>query len=487
MIENFEGGGSKVLRLMTDGNQDIFRYGLSKYEDSQFEDPTFIGFTLEIDNTSALFTDVLPFLEKHSNTRREMLARIPIYNQFISKVQQIFSSQESVADDFDKSRFIKQHYINNISGLQNLTKKFNVWKEDKLEIELNEDIALYTSYLAYLYNNLTYSYENGRELIPENLLKFNLYIKMSEIRNLTSVGKIQSGNFRDQQIVNALKNNVTCITYKLYDCQFNFMDSRPFDDSIEQAGIDGNIPASAIVNMEIFFKSVSRQIFNPLISNAIAMNDNKIDLDLLIVGTSGSTSPTGQTIDPSGNLLDENGNSISQPFSVDSQSQYNKEAFLNDNRNPSSLNTLDTEDTEGVSGMTEKQKEIDKLIKHNEKYNIDEEALNRSVRNLETEQDLIDQNNVIADPLGSLVNNIKTKAEDTVKFEKERQLRALKRRRNELFRVFLGDLERDIGLRRISPENVNEPTPELLVSIERLRNAMGSVVFDTVIGGLTGN
>ena len=48
MIENFEGGG-KLIRMMTDANQDIFRYGLHKYGDSEHEDPTYLGFTLEID------------------------------------------------------------------------------------------------------------------------------------------------------------------------------------------------------------------------------------------------------------------------------------------------------------------------------------------------------------------------------------------------------------------------------------------------------
>jgi hypothetical protein len=67
---------------------------------------------------------------------------------------------------------------------------------------------MWSSYLTYLYNNLTYSYENGRELIPENLLKFNMYIKISEIRNFTSTEKFNSTDQRDINIANALKNNV---------------------------------------------------------------------------------------------------------------------------------------------------------------------------------------------------------------------------------------------------------------------------------------
>ena len=41
-------------------------YNLKLEETSTFEDPTYLGFTIELDENSALFNDVLPFLEKQN-------------------------------------------------------------------------------------------------------------------------------------------------------------------------------------------------------------------------------------------------------------------------------------------------------------------------------------------------------------------------------------------------------------------------------------
>lgn len=484
MIKNFEDGG-KIMRLMSDANQDVFRYGLTKYAGSEFEDPTYIGFTIEIDTESALFTQVLPFLEKHGQNRSEIAARIPVYKQFIDKVQTIFNSQESVQEDVDKSRFIKSHYINSISGLNNLTKKYNVWKEDVLTLQLYEDISLFSSYLAHLYNNLTYSYENGRELIPENLLKFNMYIKMSEIRNLTNIRKLQSNEPSEQFIANALKNNVTSIVYKLYDCQFDFMKSKPFDDEVAVNGIDGQAPADSFIEMDLYFKSVSRQIYNPLIESSIAMNDNKIDLDVLIVGLSGNASPTGQNADGDGNLIGPNGERF-QKQSVDANSNYNQEAFLADDRKPSDISTYEIEaDEQGTNDLLEKQRTLEKLQAFNDEYNIDEEALNRE--STDSIQGLANQDNIKGDPLGELTEQLQETAKDTVKSEKERLIRQLKRKRNELARSFLSDIRDNVGIKRISPENVNDETAPGQISIERLRNNLGNAVFDEIITNVTGN
>jgi hypothetical protein len=123
-----------VNRTIVDPNQDVFRYGLHKYRDSKYEDPTYLGFTIELDDNSALFTQVLPFLERRSAANwTELKSRIVIYQQFVDKIKQIFNSQESVKEEFDKTRFIKQHYINTVSGLDNLKKKFNVYREDRLK------------------------------------------------------------------------------------------------------------------------------------------------------------------------------------------------------------------------------------------------------------------------------------------------------------------------------------------------------------------
>ena len=41
-----------------------------------------------------------------------------------------------------------------------------------------------SQYLSELYLDLTYSYSTHRQLIPSNLLRFDMYIILSDVRNM---------------------------------------------------------------------------------------------------------------------------------------------------------------------------------------------------------------------------------------------------------------------------------------------------------------
>lgn len=482
------------LRTVVDANQDIFRYGLHKYRDSMYEDPTYLGFTIELDDNSALFTQVLPFLERRGGQNwTELQSRIPVYKQFVSKIQQIFNSQESIVNEFDKTRFIKQHYINSVSGLNNLTKKFNLYQEDKLDFQLHEDIAMWSTYLSYLYNNLTYSYENGRELIPENLLKFNMYIKISEIRSLTSIGKLKSNDPSDLQIADALKNNVTQLVYKLYDCEFNFIGATPVDDSINQSGIDTPTLNHSIVPFSIFFKSVSRQIYNPLIPNSLSMNDNKIDLDVILVNPSGDANPGGQTTD---NKLGPDG----QPFQrqqVDSVSTFDQEAFKNvkSSKKPSSVSTADNEEDadrsrSDISGV---QRKRDELIEENEPLKAYQRPGKPDERLQGAPDDLIAENqrpSFLDDPqqaLDNLGSQITNRLENTLSLQKDRAINRIKQKRNELVKTFIYDVQDSVGLTKIVPANVYTDSGIGANLLNQLASDVGVTTIESLINIITGN
>lgn len=467
------------LRTLVDGNQDIFRYGLFKFDESKFEDPTYLGFTIELDDKSALFNDVLPFLEKHSATRTEMASRIPVYKEFVAKVKQIFNSQESVKEEADKSKFIKQHYINAVSGLNLLTKKFTAWRDDKLTIELYEDIAMFSSYLTHLYNNLVYSYENGRMIIPENLLKFNMYIKISEIRNLTSIAGLASNDITQQQIAQSLKNNITCIVYKLYDCEFDFFSSQPVPEQIVQAGIDAAPVSHAILNLDVYYKSVSRQIYNPLVFNAIAMNDNKVDLDVKIVGTSGQASTTGQVTDESATKVSEDGQPVQQQ-NVESVAVYNQEAFLTQNqKKPSSSQTYDVESQSGSvteqRDLSERDKQIEELQNFNKPLS--------PFRSVGTPDVAADEEQTFLQSLGQQAaqagRNIIETAQNVVK--RKAETLALQKR-NELIRKFLNTVKQGATLnKQINPDNVYTNQDYFKDALAQL----GGDVGQTISGELT--
>lgn len=492
------------LRTITSGNLDVFRYGLQKSNtESLYEDPTYLGFTIEMDEQSALFTQVLPFLEKHSTTRAEMKARIPVYKEFVNKVNMMFNSQESAADDTQRNQFIKQHYINSISGLSNLAKKFNRWREDRLDIELYEDISLSSSYLAYLYNNLVYSYENGRLIIPENLLKFNLRIKISEIRNLTSIRQLNSNDPTDQAIVNALKYNVTCIVYKLFDCEFDFYNALPFDDTIAQAGIGQNLPSESIVPMGIFYKSVGRHIYAPLISNSISMNDNKVDLGVIIVNSNGSTNPNGQ-VNNSDILLGPNGEPFQQ-LNADAVSDGNIEGFpAAGMKKPSALSTYTSEIQRNPNAQTENDlateaQQIRDLLDYNSELAPESNNLQNSEfppLKASDKGSLLDSivgkdlSSAIDDPTAAL-NNLGKKVAKTVENSAKWQLhlatQRLKQKRNELVRKFVNDVERQVGIKTIVPDNVYTNQDYYTKLLDQLKSDVGLTIGNEVIKIITGN
>lgn len=491
------------LRTITEGNLDVFRYGLHKYEDSVFEDPTYLGFTVELDENSALFTQVLPFLEKHSATRTEMQARIPVYKEFVNRVQMIFNSQESVASPDQRSQFIKQHYINSISGLSNLAKKFNRWREDRLDIELYEDISMTSTYLAYLYNNLVYSYENGRIIVPENLLKFNLRIKISEIRNLTSIRQLKSTDVTDQAIVNALKYNVTCIAYKLFDCEFDFVNSQPFDDTIAQAGIGQNLPSESILPMGIFFKSSSYQIYAPLIRNSISINNNKVDLGITITNSNGSTNPNGQA-NPSDILIGENGQPF-QELNADSISDGSIEGFpAASTKKPSDLSTYTIEtnnnpDIKTENDLAAKAQQLRDLMEYDEELAPEGTPLRTTQfpplkagepGNILDNIIGKDLSHAIQDPTGALKDlgtKVAKQVQNSAKWQLHLATQKLKQKRNELVRKFVNDVERQVGIKTIVPDNVYTNQDYYQNLLDQLKSDVGLTVGNEVIKIVTGN
>lgn len=481
------------IRRMVDGNTDVFRYGLQKEIDSQFEDPTLLGFTIEIDNdaSNALFNQVLPFLEKHSVKRKEHNSRIPIYNDFKNRILQIFRSQESIEQASDSSVYIKSHYINTVSGLNNLAKKFIKWKEDALEIELYEDISLYTSYIASLYNNLVYSYESGRTLIPENLLKFDLNIKISEIRNLTSIRKLASTNATDQEIANALKNNVTCITYKLHDCQFDFVESLPFADSITQSGIGAALPTNSVVNMKIYFKSVSRKMYAPLVTKSLQMNDNSYDLGLVVVGLGGDKKTNGQATSNNTTITNPDDTSFQKSESTTQAQAAPNSDFLNSYfKKPSSGDTYENEVAkhedlkQDETGLIANSKLIREILEYNAPLQPKFGLANKPAdKTLDEDVGGFDFSEIVSNPqkaLNEAESRIAKKATFIGNSLLQKAKNAINQRRAELINKFVHDVAKKVGLKKITPANVYDTPNYFKDELARIGNQAGFDILNEI-------
>jgi hypothetical protein len=122
-------------------------------------------------------------------------------------------------------RAYMSYYLKKIDGLDKLSenngpleKKFLVdYRKDVIKLEFYEDVSLTLGTLAHLYKLLYWSKPNGKGLIPENLLRFNCDIVVSECRNFNRTRKaVNSGNLE------IIKDNVSRYIYSLRECQFYF-------------------------------------------------------------------------------------------------------------------------------------------------------------------------------------------------------------------------------------------------------------------------
>lgn len=117
------------------------------------------------------------------------------------------------------------YYLKKVSGLEKLieanipdtNKSLVAYRKDLLKLTFTEDVSLDMGTLAYLYKLLYWSKPNGKNIVPENLLRFNCDIVISEMRHFNRVRKgVTNG---DLEVV---KDNLSRYIYTLNECQFWF-------------------------------------------------------------------------------------------------------------------------------------------------------------------------------------------------------------------------------------------------------------------------
>ncbi|NBP55701.1 hypothetical protein EBU71_04030 [bacterium] len=172
------------------------------------EDPTLLGFDIVIDElTSPLFNGACrKFLLRFGNGERrppllqgdpitELQSRIEILDEFIAQFKKFFKMNLTAgASETQKSHYLTQlrgshkfGFIKTPASGETGPKIFTDFPTEKVSIKINEDVTQNIAYLSYLYNILSHSRIQGRRLIPQNLLRFNCRIIISEIRNYNRV------------------------------------------------------------------------------------------------------------------------------------------------------------------------------------------------------------------------------------------------------------------------------------------------------------
>jgi hypothetical protein len=219
------------------------------------EDPVIFGFDIFIRAqesplfSSSLQDSVSTFLASTVVTGNdEMNARGQVWQDFKSAFFDFFRNETlydtpftaggaANNDNTSNSRFY--YYLKKVSGLSNLVeqnsgdtaKSFIDYGKDMIKLEFTEDVTLRIGRLAQLYKSLYWSRLNGKTMIPENLLRFDCDIIISEVRNFAKVKKSLSSG-KDLDII---RDNVNRYVYTLYECQL-FFDKMGHPDEIDLGG-----------------------------------------------------------------------------------------------------------------------------------------------------------------------------------------------------------------------------------------------------------
>ena len=284
----------KNARESWDGSGDSFRLGSypgTPYENS---DPVIYGFEIIFDTFSSplLNGSVEDFIEQFSYVS-EIASKAIVIDDFKRQFAKIFRTKGSLdrskrAYTSDNILINKQrdgqsmqsnaegllfnianadsqtnlyrpgkkaylgYYLQKVAGLSKLSesntsdaKKYLVdYGKDVITLSFLEDVSATMGALAHLYKLLYWSKPNGKNIIPENLLRFNCDIIVSECRNFSRVRK--STNTGDLEVI---KDNVSRYIYQLRECQFYF-NAMPHEDAIDM----GNIKQSETFDVSFDYK-----------------------------------------------------------------------------------------------------------------------------------------------------------------------------------------------------------------------------------------
>lgn len=402
-----------------------FKYGLyNNNVHNMDEDPIIYGFDIIIHNinkgsnkmSSPLFNgDLLDFISfADSNNIREVSSKREVYNKFNEKFKLFFNDTKADYTSF------KSHYLKSISGLNNLMKNvsgivgtnnsfFNKWGEDKITLTMYEDTFLNSGELLMLYKNLIMSKANGKMLIPENLLRFDMSIIISEVRNFNKVKSILNGKddattFNEKSINDNLK-----FIKKVVDSPKVVINTPKPNDSNTKTLLD---------NIEVFKDNISRYIYN--------LYDCQLSFDT----------------NTHGDEVKNDSNAFFETFSFDIYYKYTDVEFEKFNLNLTGFDTLSYINSGNIVNPFSK---LDKQSTDTKPrvYDIRYRQGDKSYM-VFNQKKMDDKDDVELSPLQKRMKETKNFA-----------LKRLREERNDLVNKTIANIRTNIGLRRISsPINV---------------------------------
>jgi hypothetical protein len=244
------GGGNKPWEKPMDVMKNKLRDESYNGTPTDNEDPVYFGFEVIINvNTSPLFNgEIEKFISVIGGSYSEVGSREEIVRQFQFELQKYFKLDSALTavggrteqylgtSSIPEPNNLKRYYVKKLSGINLLVeantgstrKSFVDYGKDIIKITFYEDTTLNLGRLAAYYKLLYWSRLRGKSIIPENLLRFDCEIIISELRNFVKVRK-------SNDMLEVLKSNLSRYRYQVYECQlwFNKM-SHPDDIDMSQ-------------------------------------------------------------------------------------------------------------------------------------------------------------------------------------------------------------------------------------------------------------
>lgn len=268
-----------VRNIFKDQDSYNFKYGLQNAfkndGNGMDEDPIIYGFDIVIhaigDDGSQFSSplingDMLKFFEfAEKNDIQEVAERKKIYTEFIEKFKLFFNDTTATFSS------LKSHYLKSVSGLHTLienasgiaetSKQFTKYGTDKISLTMYEDVNLNSGYLVMLYKMLTYSKKNGKLLIPENLLRFDMSIIISEIRNFNLVQNVVNASSTGGVVTS---KDIASAADFLSKTTKKFTSNTPIDPNIKpkKTVMTPNRDNPILTGLSVFNDNVSRYIYN---------------------------------------------------------------------------------------------------------------------------------------------------------------------------------------------------------------------------------
>ena len=203
----------------------------------------------------------------------------------------------------------KSYYLKKISGLDKLVegeisstadtvRSMVDYGKDMIKLTMWEDVSVNMGYLSTLYKTLSWSRLRGKHIIPENLLRFDVDITITEIREYNRV--INSGGTE----LDVYADRLSKYTYTLYDCQLKF-DRLSHGDEIDMSAVKlsddfdlGFIYKYSTLNFSKFsFNTINNGDSSTIQSQQYSIDNSKSDL--LKISSSQANNTTIQS-NPSG-------------------------------------------------------------------------------------------------------------------------------------------------------------------------------------------